>query len=274
MRGGLHTLAIAGVLLAGACSRATPPALVLATTTSVGNSGLLDTFLPAFTAETGVDVRVHLVGSGLAIGMLESGQADAVISHAPAREARALQGHQGWYYRKILHNDFVLVGPADDPAGAASASTIGEAMGRVAAGGSWFISRGDESGTHEREVALWRLAGVAPDAAFIVVAGQGMGATLRGAGETGSYTLTDRGTFSALERQVSLRIVFEGGAELVNTYAVMAPGDNVPGARFAGWLAEGAGRDRLRQVLDAGTIRNFTLWPAGRPATTPDALPF
>ena len=274
-RGADRCLAAAALaLLVGACSNAARPALVLATTTSVGNSRLLDALLPAFTAETGVGVRLHLVGSGLAIGMLESGQSDAVISHAPAREAQALDRHRDWYYRKILHNDFVLVGPPGDPAGAAAASTIAEAMRRVAEGGTRFISRGDESGTHERERALWALAGVPTDAPFIVVAGQGMGATLRVAGATASYTRTDRATFTALARQVSLAIVFEGGPELINTYAVMAPRDNGMGAPFATWLAEGAGRERLRQLIDGGTIASFTLWPAGRPGTRPDALPF
>lgn len=266
--------AVCLLALSAGCARRPGCVLVLATTTSVGYSGVLDALSPPFTRETHCEVRQHLVGSGLAIGLLAKGEADAVISHAPAQEAAALGSHPGWWYRKILFNDFILVGPPADPAGVAGAPAIGDAMRRVANGPARFISRGDLSGTHEREQALWRLAGVSSVVPNVVVAGQGMGPTLRVASETGSYTLTDRGTYLRLQESVQLRIVFEGGAELVNTYAVIADSSSPIAMRFASWLADGDGRALIERVTTSGQIRGFTVWPRGRKREDPGARPF
>lgn len=262
--------AIVAVLVApAACGRVEPP-VVLATTTSLGTAGVLDRVLPAYREET---VRPVLVGSGRALEMLAAGTADVVISHAPAREAAMLRTHPSWYYRKILYNDFLIVGPPDDPAAVAQAADAVDAMLRIAASGATFLSRGDESGTHERERALWAEAGTVPDSSRLVVAGAGMGQTLRVASGAGAYTLTDRGTFQALRSSISLAALHEGDPRLLNTYAVIATPDRERGMAFGRWLAEGPGNDVLRAVVSGGEIRGFTIWPAGSEASRPDATP-
>jgi tungstate transport system substrate-binding protein len=251
-------------------------ALTMATTTSVGHSGLLDVLLPAFRTSHGLAVQSHLVGSGRALVMLDSGAADLVISHAPDAEAAALRTHPGWTYRKIMYNDFVLVGPSDDPAGVRGAPAASEAMRRIARSNARFISRGDESGTHERERQLWRVAGAAPENGRLVTAGAGMGSTLRVASQTGAYTLTDRATFGQHRASLALEVLFEGGADLLNTYAVIvnAAGRRGAGARaFADWMASGGGRDVIERYRVGGDTRAFRPWPAGRAATRPEDLP-
>ena len=252
----------------GGCSRA-PEGVILATTTSVGNSGLLDAVLPAYDAS----VRPLLVGSGRAIEMLAAGQADVIISHAPEREAQALRTHPRWWYRKILFNDFLVVGPADDPARVAGARTAVEAMRLIAGSSAVFLSRGDQSGTHEREVALWKAAGATPDPTRLVIAGAGMGQTLRVASGTGAYVLTDRGTFESLRGSLALQPLFEGDPALVNTYAVIADPQRPSGIAFARWITGAEGRGVLEAALSQQRIKGFTLWPAGAPADTPGALP-
>ena len=251
-----------------ACGRA-PDAVVLATTTSVGNSGLLDAVLPAYDAS----VRPLLVGSGRAIEMLAAGQADVIISHAPEREAQARRAHPRWWYRKILFNDFLIVGPSEDPAGVARAKTAVEAMRLIAASPAVFLSRGDESGTHERERGLWRAAGVMPDGKRLVVAGAGMGQTLRVASSTGAYALTDRGTFESLRGSLALTSLFEGDPALLNTYAVIADPARPSGLAFARWMTGVEGRRVLQGALSQGRVKGFTVWPADAAADTPAALP-
>lgn len=262
---GLVWLAVVALV---ACGRAEPP-IVLATTTSVGNSGLLDRLLP----EYGEVVRPVLVGSGRAIEMLASGTADVVISHAPEREAMALGDHPDWWYRKILFNDFLIVGAREDEAGVRDARDAVDAMRRIANRGATFLSRGDESGTHERERALWREAGVQPPQERLVVAGAGMGQTLRIASGTGAYTLTDRGTFEALRQSVDLEILHEGDERLLNTYAVLADPRRARGAQFARWLAQGDGRRVLRELVTGAEVRGFSIWPNGADRNRPDATP-
>jgi tungstate transport system substrate-binding protein len=258
-----------GIVGLTACSRAEDP-LVLATTTSVGNSGLLDRILPGYERAT---VRALLVGSGRALDMLAAGTADVVISHAPARESAMLEAHPTWWYRKILFNDFVIVGPAEDPAGVKGAPDAVEAMRRIARSSSPFLSRGDESGTHERERELWSAARVSPDPKRLVIAGAGMGQTLRIASSTGGYTLTDRGTFEALAESITLVVLHEGDPRLLNTYAVIADPRKRRGAEFARWLADGAGRDLLSKALQDGGLKGFSLWPENAERTTPAARP-
>ena len=253
--------------LAG-CGHA-PDAVVLATTTSVGNSGLLDAILPAYDA----NVRPLLVGSGRAIEMLAAGQADVIISHAPEREQQALRTHPDWWYRKILFNDFLVVGPADDPVRVAGARTAVEAMRLIAASSAIFLSRGDESGTHERERALWKAAGATPEPKRLVIAGAGMGQTLRVASGTGAYVLTDRGTFESLRGSLALKPLFEGDPALLNTYAVIADPQRRSGLALAQWITSAEGRGVLDRALSQGRIKGFTLWPASAAADTPGAVP-
>jgi tungstate transport system substrate-binding protein len=264
--------AVASLLTASGCA-APSDRLTLATTTSVDNSGLLAELLPAFRADVGIDVKVAAVGSGIAIDLLKRGQADVVISHAPAREAELIRDGS-WIYRKLMFNDFVLVGPLDDPAGVAAATTVEEAMRRIALSGHRFISRGDSSGTHERERDLWRRIALEPRPGQIVVAGSGMGATLRVASATRAYTLSDRATFSQHASRANLRIVFEGGPLLLNTYAVIARGDSPgPVRRLLDWLTDGSGRRIIADYRTAAGVQAFNVWPAGCARERPEDLP-
>ncbi len=252
--------------------RGSPRRFALATTTSVDNSGLLGVLLPAFRSQTGVEVRLTTPGSGIALKMLADGSVDAVISHAPAREAEVLGGG-GWFYRKIMFNDFVLAGPRGDPAHVKDARTPEDAMRRIHAAGARFISRGDSSGTHERERVLWARAGVVPDPQRVVASGGGMGATLRVAATMGAYTLTDRATWDQ-HAGGDLIVVFEGGADLLNTYAVIVRRGAAPETRmFAEWLADGEGRRLIAAYRTAAGAPAFTVWPAGCPRESPGDMP-
>ena len=270
--------AIVAVMLAAACRDRQPPGrVVLATTTSVANSGLLDALILAFRSEAGIEVRPMLVGSGRALQMLVSRNADVAITHAPEAEAKTLNGRSDWLYRKIMFNDFVLVGPPADPAQIASAPAAGPAMQRIAASGALFVSRGDSSGTHERERRLWALAGAEPAPDRIVIAGSGMGSTLRIAGAVGAYTLTDRATFAQHAPQLPLAVLFDRDPELLNTYAVIVPAQTreAHGAlRLAEWLSDGNGRRIVEAfTVGPGQVRAFSVWPMDAPRDRPDAVP-
>lgn len=263
--------------LCPACTRTAShvSTLTIGTTTSVGNSGLLDALTAAYRREAGVDVRAHLVGSGRALEMLAAGTVSLVISHAPEAEAARLPRHPHWQYRKFMYNDFVLVGPPEDPAQVQRATTIEDAMRHLVASGARFVSRGDQSGTHEREQALWKLAGRAPDRGRLVIAGAGMGATLRVAAHTGAYTLTDRATYTQHRSSLALTIVFEGGRALLNSYAVIWDATTGPreAAAFAEWLSDGAGRTVIGAFGSDTGPRPFRLWPAGQPRSSPLDVP-
>jgi tungstate transport system substrate-binding protein len=265
---------VAASLAAAACSGdGAPRRIALATTTSVDNSGLLGVLLPAYRSQAGVEVQLTTPGSGIALKLLEDRHVDVVISHAPAREAELLGRGGSWFYRKIMFNDFVLVGPPGDPAGVKGAETIEEAMRRIGTADVRFISRGDSSGTHERERELWARAGVDPGPR-VVVAGAGMGATLRIAGTTRAYTLTDRGTWDQHSGRGGLAVVFEGGEGLMNTYAVIVRQDGSPEARrFAVWLVDGGGRRLIAAYRTAAGTPAFTDWPADCPRDSPHAQP-
>ena len=259
-RAAIVALTIALVTMAGCASPESP--LVLATTTSVGNSGLLDPLLAEFQKDHGVIVRTHLVGSGLALRMLAQGDADIAITHAPGTEAAYLRDHPDWRHHHIMANDFVLAGPPADPA-KASGAVIDEAMRRIAQAEVRFLSRGDNSGTHERENQLWDLAKTRPPPPRLVAAGAGMGSTLRVASETESYTLTDRATYMQNAADLNLKILVEGGPLLLNVYSVVMPPAG-PHAKDAGAFFEWLARGRGRAVIDAyriGDIQAFTASP-------------
>jgi tungstate transport system substrate-binding protein len=258
--------------LAVACSAAPQPALVLATTTSVVNSGLLDVLAAEYRRDRRVILRAHPVGSGRALAMLADSAADVVISHAPEAEAQALAQHPGWAYAKLMFNDFVVVGPSTDPAHVKTAVTAEDAFRRIAASGARFISRGDSSGTHERERLLWRIAGAAPAPKNVVIAGQSMAATLRIADQTMAYTLTDRATFAQNASSVALRVLFEGGPRLLNTYSVIYDARTANARQLAEWLITGRGRDVIGGYRIGG-VPVFTAWPRGRRGDDPAALP-
>lgn len=259
---------LAVTAIAASCSRA-PKTLDIATTTSVQNSGLLESLLPHFTEAT---VRVHAAGSGRALAMLADGIVDLVISHAPEAEARFLADHPAWTYRKIAYNRFVVVGPPGDPARVHEANDVVDAFARIATSRAVFISRGDESGTHERERSLWKAAAVQPDRAQMRISGQGMAVTLRQTDEQQGYTLSDEATFWQLEQQVGLVALYEADPRLLNTYAVVHPEAHDTAKRFAAWLAEGEGRERISAYRVQGRAA-FTVWPVGCPAEAATALP-
>lgn len=246
----------------------------LATTTSVDNSGLLSAILPSFRQSTGIDVQVLAVGSGRALQLLRRGDADVVLTHDPLAEAALLKETPATY-RKIMFNDFVLVGPAGDDAKVRQASTAADAMRRIASSTAVFVSRGDESGTHTREQQLWQRAGAKPRADRLLETGQGMAATLRIASERRAYTLTDRATFTQLAHALTLQPLYEHDSELLNTYAVLILAGAVrerTAMTFMTWISDGDGRARIASFTVADT-RPFVVWPKSQPRDRPDALP-
>jgi tungstate transport system substrate-binding protein len=267
----IRLTALTGLLVAlTACAeRPAPRTLDVATTTSVQNSGLLEALLPHFTDST---VRVHAAGSGRALEMLKDGVVDLVISHAPDAETRYLADHPDWAYQKLAFNRFVLVGPPGDPARVKQAGDVLDAFRRIAATPVSFVSRGDSSGTHEREQTLWTLAGVMPTGGRMLTSGQGMANTLRQADEKQAYTLTDEATLWQLQHQLELVVVSEGDALLLNTYAVIYPRGAETATAFADWLTRGDGRRRIESHLIEGRVA-FHVWPDRCPGQRPAALP-
>ncbi|GAQ94257.1 tungstate transport system substrate-binding protein [Thermodesulfovibrio aggregans] len=197
--------------------------IVLATTTSVENSGLLNYILPIFEKKTGIKVKVVARGTGAAIEMGKRGDADAVFVHAKELELEAVK--QGYFINRhdVCYNDFIIVGPKNDPAGIKGLKKAQDAFKRIALSQSLFISRGDKSGTHVKELQIWQIAGINPKGQkWYLEAGQGMEKTLRIANEKQAYTLTDRGTWFAIRDKLDLAILFEGDPVLFNQYGVMA----------------------------------------------------
>jgi tungstate transport system substrate-binding protein len=192
----------------------------LATTTSTQDSGLLDELLPAFTRDSGWKVKTLAVGSGQAIELGRRGEADALLVHSPAAEAKFVAEGSAGSRRLVMHNDFVVVGPRADPAGVRGTSSV-EAMKKIAAAKAVFISRGDESGTNAKEKDLWSKAGVTPGGSWYQSTGQGMGATLRVASEKAGYTLSDRATYLAQRGTLALEVLSEGDPGLLNVYHII-----------------------------------------------------
>ena len=242
----LFVLALALATLAVALPGAAQPALVLATTTSTQDTGLLDDLLPRFTKATGVPVKPIAVGSGEALAMGRRGDADVLLVHSRAAEDEFLAQGFGSLRLDVMYNDFVLLGPPSDPAGVRGLA-VADALRRVAAHRAPFASRADRSGTHVKELDLWKQAGVDPAGApWYVATGQGMGETARIASEKRACTLADRGTFLALRKTLDLAVLVEGDAALRNSYRVLVVNpEKHPKARssearrFAEWLVSG-----------------------------------
>ena len=206
----------------GGCAFWPERSLVLATTTSTYDSGLLDAILPAFEEEHNVKVSVVAVGTGQALALAARGDVDVVLVHAPDREIEFVRDGFGVNRKYVMYNDFVILGPEDDPAGIRGLNDAADAFRRISAMESTFVSRGDESGTHIKEVSLWASAGVGDleNREWRLSVGQGMGGTLTTANEKGAYTLSDRGTFLARE-DLDLVILAEGDEVLFNPYHVV-----------------------------------------------------
>ena len=212
--------------------------VILSTTTSTQDSGLLDVLVPLFERQTGYTVKTIAVGTGQALALAARGEADVVLAHAPALEKKYVDEGKMLDRRLVMYNDFVIIGPADDPAKIKGMTKAADAMKAIAATGSRFVSRGDNSGTYLLEKTLWKLAGVEPQGAWYIEAGQGMGATLGIADDRKAYTLTDRGTFLAFQKRVRLPILVEGDKPLLNIYSVMLVNpSNGPKVNTAGGTA-------------------------------------
>lgn len=266
----LFVLACALVVACMACSRPQerPQQIVIATTTSVVNSGLMAYLAEQFRKESGIVIRVHAAGSGRALEMLSDGEVDLVISHAPAAEAQMLARHPNWRYHKIAANHFLIIGPADDPAHVAEAANVADVFRRITASRAKFVSRGDNSGTHERETQIWQSAGITPPPEVRLVSGSGMGATLRMADDQRAYTLSDDATFLQLRDRLSSKALFSNDPALINTYAVVyAPGPEVA-KRLGDWLIDGKGHAAIDAFAVSGA-HPFQSWPADCPAVTP-----
>ncbi|MDO9088483.1 MAG: substrate-binding domain-containing protein [Anaerolineaceae bacterium] len=243
--------------------------IILATTTSTRDSGLLDELLPMFQEQTGYNVKMVAVGTGQALAMGEEGNADVLLVHAPAAEKELMEKGFGLERTLVMHNDFVIVGPADDPAGIKSMPITTDAMVAIADQGAPFISRGDDSGTNKMEVSLWGKTGIEPVGDWYIQTGQGMGDTLRVASEKFAYTLTDRASYLALKDTLELEILLEGDAVLLNIYHVIVinpdkwPKTNVAGAQaFAQFLVS----NEIQEF-----IKNYGVEQYGQPLFFPDA---
>ena len=197
------------------------PPVILSTTTSTQDSGLLDVLVPLFERQTGYSVKTIAVGTGQALALAGRGEADVVLAHAPALEKKYIADGKMLNRRLVMYNDFVIIGPAEDPAKIKRMTKAADALKAIASTGSRFVSRGDNSGTHNLEKELWKLAGVEPQTGWYIESGQGMGATLGIADDRKAYTLTDRGTYLAFQKRVRLPILLEGDRPLLNLYSVM-----------------------------------------------------
>lgn len=196
-------------------------AIILATTTSTYDSGLLDVILPDFEARTGIKVEVVAVGTGQALKLGQARDADVLLVHAKNREEQFVAEGYAPFRRDVMYNDFVIVGPPDDPAGIRGMTDAAAAFRRIAEAQAPFVSRGDESGTHIKELGIWEQAGVRPEGDWYMSAGQGMGAVLTMANELRAYTLSDRATYLSRRDDLNLDILVEGDPALFNQYGVL-----------------------------------------------------
>jgi tungstate transport system substrate-binding protein len=274
-------------LILGACSSSTPaateatileptqaaapanPSLILATTTSTQDSGLLDVLVPDFQEKTGYTVKTVAVGSGEAMKMGQECNADVLLVHSPSAEKDFMANNYGSDRRLVMHNDFIIVGPAEDPAGIKGSATAAEAFTKIADSQSTFISRGDDSGTHSKEKGIWKTANITPEGDWYLESGQGMGATLTIASEQGAYTLTDRATYLANKDNYQLENLVEGDSGLLNVYHVIVVNpsncstvNNTGAIDFA---------DYIVSAETQGLIGSFGTEKYGQPLFTPDA---
>lgn len=249
---------------------AAPKSLILATTTSTQDSGLLDLLIPIFEKESGHFVKTIAVGSGQAMAMGKKGEADVLLVHSPDDEKKFMTEGFGVDRRLVMHNDFIIVGLASDPAKIRTAKTSAEAMKKISQSGSLFLSRGDNSGTHAKEKKLWKTAGINPEGQkWYQQTGLGMGETLNVAAEKKGYTLADRGTYLALKKRLGLEILMQGDPKLLNVYHVIEvnpakwPKVNAAGAKAFG--------DFMVSKKTQDLIGTFGVDKYGSPLFFPDA---
>lgn len=243
--------------------------VILSTTTSTQDSGLLDVLVPLFERQTGYTLKTISVGTGQALALAARGEADVTLAHAPALERTYVADGKMRNRRLVMYNDFVIIGPAADPAGIKGDKRATAALKKIAGAGARFVSRGDKSGTHTLEVRLWKDAGVTPGAPWYIESGQGMGATLGIADDRGAYTITDRATLLAFARRVRLGVMVEGDRPLLNIYSVMEVDPaNGPKVNTAGGKAFA---DFMLAPETQGVIKTFGVDKYGQPLFVPIA---
>jgi tungstate transport system substrate-binding protein len=245
--------------------------LKLSSTTSTDNTGLFQVLNPPFEKRFGCRVDVVAVGTGKALKIGEMGDSDVVFVHSRSAEDNFIAAGYGVNRRDVMYNDFVIVGPTEDPAGIRGTADARKALMAIARSGTLFISRGDDSGTHKKEKALWKKAGIVPEGRWYSEAGQGMGAVIQIANEKLAYTLADRGTYLAYKGKVSLKILCEGDPDLFNPYGIIAvnparhPHANyVLAMAYIGWVTSPEGQRIIRQ---------FGREKFGQPLFIPTAVP-
>ncbi|MEH6473234.1 MAG: substrate-binding domain-containing protein [Halopseudomonas sp.] len=250
------TLLLCCLLLSSACI-ADP--LRIATTTSTYNSGLLDYLLPDFERSHNIPIQVIAVGTGKALRLGQSGDVDLVLVHAPQAEQQFVDQGYGVDRAGIMYNDFIIVGPEQDPAGIKNLASATEALDRIAAKQALFVSRGDDSGTHKKELALWHDPSQTQSTSWYREAGQGMGKVLQIANELDAYTLVDRGTWLAYKAKLNLKLMVESDPSLHNPYAIIRvnpkryPDLNHPDAiTFSRWLASAEAQQKIASFRIAG----------------------
>ena len=229
--------------------------IIVQSTTSTQNSGLFDHILPAFSERTGIEVRVVAVGTGQAIKNARNGDGDVLLVHARAAEEAFVADGFGVERHDLMYNDFVIVGPAGDPAGIAGESDVTAALAKIAESKTPFASRGDDSGTNKKELGLWQETGTDPSTAsgtWYRETGSGMGATLNTANAMAAYTLTDRGTWIAFKNKGDLKVLVEGDVRLFNQYGVILVNPQAhphvkatQGQRFIDWLLSSSGQNAI-----------------------------
>ncbi|HEY7251857.1 MAG TPA: substrate-binding domain-containing protein [Methylomirabilota bacterium] len=268
---------LAGLWLALALALPSSPApalaqshvVILSTTTSTQDSGLLDVLVPMFEKKSGLTVKTISVGTGQALALAARGEADVTLAHAPSVEKKYVEEGKMSNRRLVMYNDFVIIGPPDDPAKIRGVPKAVEALKRIAESRSRFVSRGDKSGTHVLEQGLWKQVGVEPKGAWYIESGQGMGQTLGIANDRRAYTLTDRGTYLAFQKRVDLPILVEKDRPLLNIYSVMEVNPaNGPRVNAAG------GRAFAEFILAPDTqavIKTFGVDKYGQPLFVPIA---
>jgi tungstate transport system substrate-binding protein len=266
----LSMLALVFGMLPAGTAQAQQKNIILATTTSTQDSGLLDVLLPVFEKKTGYFVKTIAVGSGQAMAMGQKGEADVLLVHSPEAEKKFTSDGYGVNRRLVMHNDFIIVGPKTDPAGIKGSKSSVDAFKKIAASNAVFMSRGDNSGTHSKEKAIWKAAGINPEGQkWYQQTGLGMGQTLSVAAEKKTYTLADRGTYLALKKNLGLDILAEGDAVLLNIYHVIEvnpakwPRVNSPGAK--------AFADFMVSMQTQDIIKKFGVEKYGSPLFFPDA---
>lgn len=244
--------------------------IILSTTTSTYDSGLLDELIPVFEKKYKISVKPIAVGTGEALGMGERGEVDVVLVHARSAEDKFLEEGYGVNRKDVMHNDFVIIGPEEDPAEIKGNENVTEAFKKMSEKQMLFLSRGDDSGTHKKEIKIWEEAGIEPKGDWYLEAGQGMAGTIMIANEKNAYTLTDRGTYLSLQKNIQLKILFEGDPLLLNSYGIIAVNPN----KYSHVNYEGAIKfiDFITSKEGQEIIKNFGIGKYGQPLFFPDVI--